>query len=147
MSRIARRFGLVGLVVIGLVVAVRPAVTRSWSRPLPARVSQIRLGPRVGVGDGTWVVRTWRQLARGGNPTAIENCLQVGLLSGPRLERNVYGRERAMRMRDRSVCGSTALRPNEPVDPETAPILVERLLRRSGRERLFPPDFAPDGVP
>lgn len=135
MSRIGRGFGFVGLVVVGLVVAIWPAVTRSRPRQAPpAGVSQVRVGPRVvDAGGGTWVVRSWRQPAR---PRGFENCLQVGQLSGPRLVRNVYGRERVMRFRDRSVCGSTALDRSQPVDPETAPLLVERLLRRSGTGSL-----------
>jgi hypothetical protein len=143
MSRIGRRFGWMGLLAVGLVLAVWPAVTRSRAQqPLPAGVSDVRLGSRVRVAGsgGTWVVRSWRQLARGSYPPATEGCLQVGQLSGPRLVRNVYGRERVMRIRDRSVCGSTVLRANQPVDPEIAPILVERLLHRSGAGALA---FAP----
>ncbi len=139
MSRIGRRFVWMGLLVIGLVVAVCPAVSRSRARqPLPAGVFHVQLGPRVRVagGGGSWVVRSWRQLARGSYPGTSEGCLQVGQLSGRRLVRDVYGRERVMRIRDRSVCGSSALRSNQPVDPEIAPILVERLLDRSGSGTL-----------
>ena len=48
----------------------------------------------------------------------------------------MFGRVRVMGIRDRSVCGSTAPRSNQPVDPGIAPILVERLLDRSSSGAL-----------
>jgi hypothetical protein len=42
-----------------------------------------------------------------------------------------------MRFRDRSVCGATAFGRGQLVDPETAPLLVERLLSRSGTGSLL----------
>jgi hypothetical protein len=135
MSRIPRRLRWMGIVVVGLVVSLWPAATRSQAgQSLPPGVSQVRLGPRVVVagGGGAWVVRSWRQPAKGSSPPSSEACLQVGQLHDGRLVRNVYGRERVMRFRDRSVCGATAFGRGQPVDPETAPLLVERLLSRSG---------------
>jgi hypothetical protein len=135
MSRIGRRLRWAGMVLIGLVVSLWPAVTRSQAGlSLPSGVSHVRLGPRVVVagGGGAWVVRSWRQPAKGSSPPSSEDCLQVGQLQGARLVRNVYGRERVMRFRDRSVCGATAFGRGQPVDPQLAPLLVERLLSRSG---------------
>lgn len=121
--------GLVGLVVVGLVVTTSSAVPRSLTRVAsPAGAFDVRLGPRVSVDGGVWVVRSWRRRARGSYPPANEDCLQVGQESGARLVRLVAGRKRTMALRDRSVCGSTAFRANEPIDPATAPLLVERLV-------------------
>ena len=86
-----------------------------------------------------WVVRSWRRRARGSYPPVSEDCLQVGQVSGVGLVRLVAGRQRTMRFRDRSVCGSTAFRANEPIDPATAPLLVERLVGGSG---IRPTGFA-----
>ena len=123
--------GLVGLVVVGLVVATSSAVPRSLPRVAsPAGAFDVQLGPRINVehGGGVWVVRSWRRRARGSYPPANEDCLQVGQESGARLVRLVAGRKRTMALRDRSVCGSTAFRANEPIDPATTPLLVERLV-------------------
>jgi hypothetical protein len=84
MRRVGRRLVWVWPLVIGLAVAVWPAVTRSRAQqPLPAGGFVVRLGPRVPVaGSGeTWVVRSCRQPSRGSYPPVSEDCLQVGQLS------------------------------------------------------------------
>lgn len=118
--RVRRTAGLIGMV--ALVVVAGDASATAPDQAIPGTVA---VGARTADPEGgaDWAVRSWRpRPSRGERSARAVRCAQVGQLAdGDLARRFAGGRQRVLRLGERTVCGSLA-------DLEYFPLVLERLV-------------------